>query len=79
MTYLGVDLAWNVKGRTGLAALDEHGALIASTALVSDTEIDAWIGDHAPHSVVAPIDAPLVVKNPSGQRLCETLIGRAFW
>ena len=35
MRYLGIDLAWAARARTGLAALDEEGVLVASGAAVT--------------------------------------------
>ena len=37
--FLGVDLAWGERNRTGLAVLDGAGRLIASTAVHTDAEI----------------------------------------
>lgn len=76
--FVGIDLAWFTKERTGLAVVDQTGRLIVSTAVVSDDEIDAWLAEHAPTPRVVAVDAPLVVRNSTGQRPCETLIGQAF-
>lgn len=77
MRCLGIDLAWGDRGRTGLAELDVDGRLIRSASVRSDAEIAEFIGtDAAP--VVAAIDAPLVVTNPTGQRECEREVARAF-
>ena len=77
-TYLGIDLAWAERARTGLAALDAGGRLVASTAVVTDDEIVAFVADHSTGPVVATIDAPLVVPNEKGRRLCETLVGAEY-
>ncbi|WP_258724836.1 DUF429 domain-containing protein [Cellulomonas sp. NS3] len=76
--YLGVDLAWGPRARTGLAALDERGRLVASGAVRSDDEIAAFVAEHASGEVVAAIDAPLVVPNPTGRRRCEALVTAEF-
>lgn len=77
-TYLGVDLAWAEKARTGLAALDADGRLVASTSVVTDDDIAAFVAAHARGAVVAAIDAPLVVPNETGQRPCERLLNAEF-
>lgn len=76
--YIGIDLAWAAKARTGMAALDESGRLVASGAVVTDDEIAAFVSAHAPGTVVAAIDAPLIVPNVSGSRVAERLITQEF-
>lgn len=76
--YLGIDLAWAARARTGMAALDESGRLVASTAVVTDDEIAAFVAAHAPGTVVAAIDAPLIVPNVTGSRVPEQLVTREF-
>ncbi|WP_299449176.1 DUF429 domain-containing protein [uncultured Serinicoccus sp.] len=77
--FVGIDLAWNDRARTGLAALDDDGRLVASASVRSNTEIDTWLDRHTSDlpDVVA-VDAPLIVTNPDGQRPCERMITAAF-
>ena len=75
--FVGVDLGWTTGG-TGLAVVDDSGALVASTRVQTDDEIVEWIARLPGSLVVAGIDAPLIVPNETGQRLPENLIGRAF-
>jgi predicted RNase H-like nuclease len=75
--YLGVDLAWNDKRRTGLAVLDGSGALVESTSVITDGDLSAWIC-RWPDLRVIGIDAPVIVPNELGSRECEKAIGRAF-
>jgi len=77
-TYLGIDLAWGERARTGLAALDATGRLVASGSVVTDDQLVAFVAEHAPGVVVAAIDAPLVVPNTAGQRDCEAELNREF-
>ncbi|GGC02436.1 DUF429 domain-containing protein [Cellulomonas carbonis] len=77
-TYLGIDLAWSARNRTGLAALDDDGALVASASVRSDDDVDAFVASASTGRVVAAIDAPLVVPNDSGQRTCERLVNAEF-
>lgn len=77
-SYLGIDLAWAERARTGLAALDDAGRLVASTSVVTDDDVVAFVAAHARGAVVAAIDAPLVVPNETGQRACERLLNAEF-
>jgi predicted RNase H-like nuclease len=89
--YLGIDLAWGERSRTGLAVLGPTGRLLASTSVVSDDEIAdvlaPWTsGTGAPGrgrpaataGLVAAVDAPLVVPNLTGRRPCEAQVSAAF-
>jgi len=76
--FVGIDLAWGVKARTGVAVVDEAGRLVGSGTVRTDDEIDDWVRAFAGDVVVAALDAPLIVPNEKGQRRCETEISRAF-
>lgn len=77
--HLGIDLAWSHRNRTGLAALDADGRLVASSSVRTDEEIAAFVDAHARGAVVvAAVDAPLVVPNATGQRPCEAQVTREF-
>lgn len=76
--FVGIDLAWSSSNVSGLAVVDDDGALVASGTAVRDDEIDAWLRTFARRSSVVAVDAPLVVTNPSGQRECERLVSQAF-
>ena len=76
--HLGIDLAWGPRARTGLAALDSTGRLVASGSVVTDDEIASFVAAHASGEVVAAIDAPLIVPNDTGRRDCESLVSREF-
>ena len=81
--FLGLDLAWHGEGRhSGLAALVRQGSALTlatdPTGARSADEILAFIGKHSHGATVVAIDAPLIITNASGQRPCETEIGRRF-
>lgn len=77
--YVGVDLAWGERARTGLALLDPSGVLVRSSSVRTDEEIEEFLGPQSSQpGLVAAIDAPLIVPNESGQRNCETEISRMF-
>lgn len=77
--FIGIDLAWGPKARTGLAIVDDAGRLVRSGAVRTDDEIHDWIATYGGDVVVVAVDAPLIVPNETGQRRCETEISRAFW
>lgn len=77
--WVGIDLAWGAKAKTGIAVVDDAGALLESSTVRTDDEISEWLERFAGGIVVAAVDAPLVVPNETGQRRCETEISRAFW
>lgn len=77
-SYLGIDLAWAQRARTGLAVLDVSGRIIASSTVVKDDEIARFVAEHVPGEVVVAIDAPLVVPNATGRRDCEAELGWVF-
>lgn len=77
-TYVGIDLAWGYRARTGVAVVDEADALVASGVVVADDEIDAWLTEHAPAPSVVGVDAPLIVPNATGMRDCERMVGASF-
>jgi predicted RNase H-like nuclease len=76
--FLGIDLAWSARNRTGLAVVEDDGALRASGVAVSDDEIAAWLQAYAGGVEVVAVDAPLVVPNASGMREAERAIQRTF-
>jgi len=76
--YVGVDLAWGERNRTGLAVLDDAGRLLESAAVRTDDEIMEFVDRHVTDTLVAAVDAPLVVPNQTGRRPCEALVGQLF-
>lgn len=83
--FLGVDLAWR-EGRddrpaneTGVAALDPAGRILDAgwTRGVPDT-LDWANTAAAGQDAVMLVDASLIVRNPAGQRLCETQVGQRY-
>jgi predicted RNase H-like nuclease len=74
---IGVDLAWATHNRSGLCAV-EDGQVLASTCLRSDDEIEAWVRRWWADDVLVAFDAPLIVRNRSGRRPCESVFSSAF-
>lgn len=78
MRYVGIDLAWGTNATTGLALLAADGRLLDVTDARTDEQIDAWLREWAPARCLVAFDAPLIVRNASGRRRCESLVGRHF-
>ncbi|MFS0706170.1 DUF429 domain-containing protein [Cellulomonas sp. 179-A 9B4 NHS] len=77
-TYVGVDLAWGTRNRTGIAFADAAGRLVHSATVRTDDEIADALAAHAAGRVVVAVDAPLVVPNATGSRLPEKLLHAEF-
>lgn len=81
---IGVDLAWGLgrPGRppneTGVVALDLDGTVTAAGWTCELDETVAWVRDAAGDDCVLFVDAPLLVENATGQRRCETEVGRRY-
>src|SRR6266536_1659851 len=78
MRFIGVDLAWGGKNPSGLAVLDEDGKVVAEDVLVGDGEIAEFVSAHDAGGAVLALDAPLVVRNPTGRRACEAELQRRY-
>lgn len=76
--HVGIDLAWGTAARTGVAAVDAAGRLLHSGTVVTDAELDVWLGRlPGPLGVVA-VDAPLEVPNATGARGAERELTSAY-
>lgn len=82
MKFIGLDLAWSARNKTGAAVIEgdaAHGELITSTLLHGDDEIVEFVLGHAgDEQALVTIDAPLSVPNATGRRPAEAEIGAAF-
>jgi predicted RNase H-like nuclease len=58
--------------------LDDAGRLLESVSVRTDAEIKEFLDRHVATTLVAAIDAPLVVPNEAGRRPCEALVGKSF-
>lgn len=75
---IGVDLAWGLRGHTGLAAVTIEGDLVALDTVRTDDQIKQWLGVNAPGPCVVAFDAPLIVRNATGMRDCERAVSARF-
>ena len=78
MYFVGVDLAWGQEKPSGLAVLDADGRLVHVSAQGSDDAIVTALRPFAHGGCLVAIDAPLVVKNATGNRPCEAALNRDF-
>jgi predicted RNase H-like nuclease len=84
MRFLGIDLAWGEGSKakpandSGVVALDPSGEVVDAGWTSGLTPTQAWIEKFAQADTLLFIDAPLIVDNPAGQRLCETQVGRCY-
>ena len=76
--YVGIDLAWGEKRPTGLAVLDADGRLRHVSSVVTDDEIVDALAPYTAGPCLVAVDAPLVVKNPTGSRPAEQELSRDF-
>lgn len=81
-TFIGVDLAWQTDRKpTGAVVLrgDCSGAeLVSASILRSSQGVLDFVLAHTEENTVLAIDAPLIITNATGQRTCETLVGKRY-
>lgn len=78
--FIGLDLAWSDRNRTGGAVICD-GVLVAATGLLTDdASIEAFIAAHLPAGAPAVIgvDAPLRVPNLTGRRRADHEVSLAW-
>ena len=78
MYVVGVDLAWGERRPTGLAVLDEQGRLVHVGAVVTDDEIAESLAPYVDEECLVAFDAPLVVRNATGNRPAEAALNKDF-
>jgi predicted RNase H-like nuclease len=82
--FAGIDLAWadaphRTPNETGLAIIDQTGVVRDAGWARGVDETVAWVDSvTAGEPALLFVDAPLVVDNPSGQRLCENQVARCY-
>lgn len=73
MYYIGIDLAWTHKNKSGICVFNEDQECIFLQAQVfSDQAIEVCLKDYK--EAIVSIDAPLVIKNETGGRACDSLL-----
>jgi len=77
--FVGIDLAWSLRKTrlpdTGGVVLSDSGRVITHEHLTSDDSIVAFILENTDATgCIVGIDAPLVVPNATGRRVCEAAL-----
>ncbi|MET8832923.1 DUF429 domain-containing protein [Micromonospora sp. NPDC004540] len=68
-----------MANESGVVALDDGGTVLAAGWTRGIDPTIEWIDQHAHNDLALLfVDAPLVVTNPSGQRLCERQVGQRY-
>ncbi|WP_311198040.1 DUF429 domain-containing protein [Ornithinimicrobium sp. INDO-MA30-4] len=78
MHYIGLDLAWGARKPTGVAVLAGDGTLLHVASVMSDADIRSVIQAYLLGPIVVGFDAPIIVKNPSGNRGAEAALNKDF-
>ena len=78
MFHIGVDLAWGTKRPTGLAVLDDAGRLVHVSSVHTDEEIETALAPYVEGDCLVAIDAPLIVRNETGNRPAEAALNKDF-
>jgi histidinol-phosphate phosphatase family protein len=79
--FVGIDLAWSPRNRSGGAVLSADGRLLHATSTLStDAGIVEFVAAALPANApgLVAIDAPLVVPNESGARPCDRQVAAVF-
>lgn len=82
-TFIGVDLAWRSdRNHTGAVVLqgDRRSAQLfaVSEPIRTLQGVRSFITKHTTLRTFAAIDAPLIIMNATGQRPCETAVGKRY-
>ena len=70
-------MAWGYRNNTGLCIVRD-GQVLESHVARTDDEILSWLRPRMGNQCILAIDAPLVVRNLTGRRRCESLISHVF-
>lgn len=71
MHFVGLDLAWGERRPSGIAVVDTDGRLVDVGAGTDDDSIVAALRPYTCEECLVAIDAPLIVRNTTGQRPAE--------
>jgi histidinol-phosphate phosphatase family protein len=79
--FVGIDLAWSPRNRSGGVVLSANGRLQEATALLGgDDDVLGFITNAIPAGMpgIVAIDAPLAVPNESSGRPCDKQVAAVF-
>lgn len=72
MYFIGIDLAWTYKNKTGVTIFEERTCILSEAEVFSDEMLVEIVKKYSP--CIVSIDAPLVVKNEKGGRSVDSLL-----
>jgi predicted RNase H-like nuclease len=84
MLFGGIDLAWGEgsderrAAESGVVALSAMGEIVDAGWTCGIGETVEWVERVAPAGMLLFVDAPLVVDNATGQRVCERQTGQRY-
>ena len=83
MFHVGLDLAWadskhSRPNESGIVVLDPDGNVTHAAWTIGVAQTVDWIERNVPANALLFVDAPLVVSNATGQRLCEKHVGQRY-
>lgn len=78
MHFVGLDLAWGERRPSGIAVVDTDGRLVDVGVGTDDDSIVAALRPYTCDECLVAIDAPLIVKNATGQRAAERELNAEF-
>ena len=78
MYFVGLDLAWGERRPSGIAVVDTDGRLVDVGVGTDDDSIVAALRPYTCDECLVAIDAPLIVKNATGQRPAERELNADF-
>lgn len=80
--WIGFDLAWSARNRSGACALLADGGDAVRVAALAHgatlAELEQFALRHAAPRCLVGVDAPLVVRNEQGSRACDRLLTSVF-
>jgi histidinol-phosphate phosphatase family protein len=79
--FVGIDLAWSPRNRSGGAVLSADGQLLTATPdLEGDDQVVEFVASAVPRGTpgLIAIDAPLAVPNTVGGRPCDRQVAAVF-
>lgn len=78
-TFIGIDFAWqSERNATGIAIARDASVVEVISGVRGLDEIVRLVEDAATENTVIAIDAPLIIRNVTGCRKCESEISRRF-
>lgn len=81
MIFIGIDLAWSERNKTGVSVLKgdrRRAEFVSGEVLHTDEEIIDKVKGNVKKDGIVAIDAPLIVPNKKGRRVAEEVTGRLF-